>query len=157
MGHQGLIDLIKSNNLTAKSEEQIFESVLAWIRFDVTNRHQYVAEVMANIRFPLMRKDYLESHVQTEPLIKDSSQCMDHVSAAYQYHLSKDHPNRQTYLVFAGVPFNSFQLRDLNYQSHQRDKNRQYTRASMPRNLEKYVIIFLMCSNQLFANTNDQV
>lgn len=67
----------------------MYERVLAWIRFDPSVRRQYVAKVMANIRFPLMPLNYLTTHVETETLLQDNSHCKDYISEALRYHESK--------------------------------------------------------------------
>lgn len=77
MGHQRVADLLNWDRLIVKSEEHLYESILAWIRFDLDNRQRYVAEVMANVRFPTMQKEYLAENVRKEPLMKNNSKCAD--------------------------------------------------------------------------------
>lgn len=98
VGHEYLVNLIKADDLVVRSEEQVYEAVLNWIRFNRSERQQYVAELMANIRFPLMSQDYLSSHVETEPLLKDNQQCRDLILNALKYHACDGQPSTDVQL-----------------------------------------------------------
>lgn len=87
LGHQRIAKLLKCDHLNVTSEEQVYEAILAWIRYDVGERRQYVAELMANVRMAMMSKAYFVSHVETEPLLQDNAQCRDYISEVYRYHM----------------------------------------------------------------------
>lgn len=99
LSHERLIDLLKCDDLVVKSEEQVYESALAWIRYDLSDRRQYIATVMANIRFPMMQRSYLISHVDTERLLKDDAECNRFIFGAYQWYAFKEHPSRSSVFV----------------------------------------------------------
>lgn len=81
-----LVNLLKCEEIIVKSEEQVYESVLAWIQFDSSSRQQYLDELMAIVRFPMMPREYLVSRVETDPLFQDNPQCKDFISEAIEYH-----------------------------------------------------------------------
>lgn len=98
MGYQRFVDLLKHDDLFVVSEAQLYETTITWIRHDLNDRQKYVAELMANIRFPLIDMDYIESHIQSEPLLNDVPEYKDYYLAAKQYQASKDQPSS------SGVP-----------------------------------------------------
>ena len=52
-------ELISSDNLQAESEDLVFEAVMTWIKFDVTNRLSYLQALFSAIRLPLIPIRYL--------------------------------------------------------------------------------------------------
>lgn len=40
-----LIDIISSDELNVRSEEQVFKAVMAWVRHNVPERRQYLSQV----------------------------------------------------------------------------------------------------------------
>lgn len=82
--HDRIADLLESDSLIVESEEQVYKFVLAWLRYDLSSRQKYVAKLMANVRLSVMRKDYLKSHVQTEPLLKCYPNLMNYISELIQ-------------------------------------------------------------------------
>jgi kelch-like protein 2/3 len=64
--------------------------VIEWIRYDLDDRKDSLAELMAHVRLPLVSKDYLVQRVDDEPLIKESVGCKDFLIEAFKYHLVRD-------------------------------------------------------------------
>lgn len=79
-------DIISRDELHITSEEQVFEAVIAWIKFD-SNRIVYLPELLTQVRMPLLTPQYLTDHVATEELIRTSHQCRDLLDEAKDYHL----------------------------------------------------------------------
>lgn len=84
-----IANLIRSDRLTVSSEEKVYESVIAWIQFDPSERQKYVADLMQNVRLPLLPQEYLVSRVENEPLLKEDLLCKDFIIEALKYHLLK--------------------------------------------------------------------
>uniref|UniRef100_T2MIA6 Kelch-like protein 2 n=1 Tax=Hydra vulgaris TaxID=6087 RepID=T2MIA6_HYDVU len=84
--HQ-LIDFISSDRLKVSSEENVFESVIAWISYNPSQRDQFLPDLMQHVRLPLLARDYLVDRVAAEPLIKKSFACKDFLIEAMKYHL----------------------------------------------------------------------
>jgi kelch-like protein 2/3 len=87
--HVHVTPLLASDNLSVTSEEEVFEAVVTWVNHDKEDREQHVAEVMANVRFPLLAKDYLLKRVDQETLMQ-TPECKDFLIEAMKYHLSSD-------------------------------------------------------------------
>lgn len=84
-----IADLIRSDRLKVSTEEKVYESVIAWIQFDPTERQKHVADLMQNVRLPLLPQEYLVSRVENEPLLKEDINCKDFIIEAFKYHLLK--------------------------------------------------------------------
>lgn len=84
-----IANLIKSDRLTVPTEEKVYESVIAWIEFDQTERQQHVAKLMQNVRLPLLPQEYLVSRVENEILLKQDLLCKDFIIEALKFHLLK--------------------------------------------------------------------
>lgn len=144
MSHKRLVDLLKCDDLIVESEERVYESVLAWIRFDLNNREKYVADIMSNVRFPRMQKEYLSSHVETEPLIENNSCCKEYILEAYKLQLFETNRptidstrirhrcDRLKYMLIACGKTDAIELRDLNY------SNLMFQKPCMPTKREQY-------------------
>lgn len=87
--HEQVANLIQSDRLSVPSEEKVFECVVAWIQYDPTVRHQFLAILMEHVRLPLLSQDYLVQRVENEPLLKVDLQCKDFLIEALKYHLLK--------------------------------------------------------------------
>ncbi|XP_038651709.1 kelch-like protein 3 isoform X2 [Scyliorhinus canicula] len=79
--------LISSDKLTVASEEKVFEAVISWIKYDKEARLDHMANLMENVRLPLLPRDYLVQTVEEEALIKNNNTCKDFLIEAMKYHL----------------------------------------------------------------------
>ncbi|CAL1262525.1 unnamed protein product [Larinioides sclopetarius] len=79
-------DIVSRDELHITSEEQVFEAVLTWVKFDL-NRTTHLPELLTQVRMPLLTPQYLTDHVATEELIRTSHQCRDLLDEAKDYHL----------------------------------------------------------------------
>ena len=77
--------LLESEDLNVQNEEQVFESVMRWVRYDIEARKKYLADVLKHVRLPLLERRYLVSRVGTEPLIRQDEECRDLVDEAKNY------------------------------------------------------------------------
>ncbi|XP_043921965.1 kelch-like protein 18 isoform X1 [Protopterus annectens] len=92
---EDVLELVTRDDLNVKSEEQVFEAALAWVRHDRENRESCVPEVLCQIRLPLCRPQFLTDRVQQDDLIRCSHKCRDLVDEAKDYHLM---PERRPHL-----------------------------------------------------------
>ncbi|GAB6019594.1 hypothetical protein CHUAL_014002 [Chamberlinius hualienensis] len=81
--------LVSSDFLSVTSEETVFEAVMRWVNFDLTNREDYLPHLIEHVRLPLLSQDYLIQNVEEDPLVKTSPQCKDYIIEAMKYHLLK--------------------------------------------------------------------
>ncbi|XP_064156837.1 kelch-like protein 17 isoform X2 [Anguilla rostrata] len=82
-----VLDLVSSDSLNVPSEEEVYKAVLSWIKHDTDGRRQHVPRLMKCVRLPLLTRDFLMSHVDTELLVRHQSECKDLLIEALKYHL----------------------------------------------------------------------
>ncbi|OWK02460.1 KLHL18 [Cervus elaphus hippelaphus] len=66
---EDVLELVSRDELNVKSEEQVFEAVLAWVRYDRDQRGPCLPELLSNIRLPLCRPQFLSDRVQQDDLV----------------------------------------------------------------------------------------
>uniref|UniRef100_U5EHJ6 Kelch-like protein diablo n=1 Tax=Corethrella appendiculata TaxID=1370023 RepID=U5EHJ6_9DIPT len=82
-----LIDIIRRDELNVPNEENIFEACMKWVKFDQETRSDYLPQVLAKIRLPLLSPQFLADRVATEELIRTSLKCRDLLDEAKDFHL----------------------------------------------------------------------
>ncbi len=60
---------------------------MLWIEYDVAEREQWLANLLACVRLPLLKPQYLTDKVASNELIRGSLRCRDLVDEAKDYHL----------------------------------------------------------------------
>ena len=80
--------LISSDTITVPSEEKVYESVIAWVKHDRTNRGQFLARLMEHVRTPLLSRDYLMKISDGEGLFQAHPECKDFIIEALKFHLA---------------------------------------------------------------------
>lgn len=84
---QQVQDLISNTALNISSEEKVFTAVLNWIKHDLVERKQHIAELISNVRLPLLNREFLMENVETEPLVREDPLCKELLLEAMKYHL----------------------------------------------------------------------
>ncbi|GFO08395.1 histone-lysine N-methyltransferase SETMAR [Plakobranchus ocellatus] len=82
-----VLEILSRDELDVRSEEQVFEAVMRWIKHDSATRVPDLPELMVKVRLPLLTPQYLSDNVATEDIIKNSLQCRDLLDEAKDYHL----------------------------------------------------------------------
>ncbi|XP_039609452.1 kelch-like protein 18 isoform X1 [Polypterus senegalus] len=90
-----ILELVGRDELNVKAEEQVFEAVLAWVRHKREEREQHLPDLLAKVRLPLCRPQFLADRVQQEDLVRFCHKCRDLVDEAKDYHLM---PERRPHL-----------------------------------------------------------
>ncbi|CAI6371820.1 unnamed protein product [Macrosiphum euphorbiae] len=80
-----IMELIQSDDLCAE-EEEVYESTMMWLKYDLKERLKYLPELIKSIRLSLISVDYLDSTVQEEDLIQSDNSCMRCLVHAYKVH-----------------------------------------------------------------------
>lgn len=65
-----LMDIISSDELNVRSEEQVFNAVMAWVKYNVTERRPFLGQVLEHVRLPLLSPKFLVGTVGSDLLIK---------------------------------------------------------------------------------------
>lgn len=84
---QEVTELISSDDLGVRTEEHVYEAVLAWVKHDEQMREKDLPKLMECVRLPLLSKDYLVSNVESEPIMRTNSTCKDYIIEAMKFHL----------------------------------------------------------------------
>ncbi|XP_051878903.1 kelch-like protein 18 [Pristis pectinata] len=95
LSFEEVLELVARDELNVKSEEQVFEAVLAWVRFNRENRENYLPQLLTKVRLPLCRPQFLTDRVQQDDLVRCCHKCRDLVDEAKDYHLM---PERRPHL-----------------------------------------------------------
>ena len=64
-----LISLVESSDLNVRNETDAFEAMMKWVRHDVEGRNQYLPELLANVRLPLIAASHLIEVVKITVMI----------------------------------------------------------------------------------------
>ncbi|CAB3407173.1 unnamed protein product [Caenorhabditis bovis] len=91
-----LVEIIRSDQLNAPSEETVFSAVINWVRQDITKRKQHLSMLLSHVRLPLCSPKFLVTTVSEEMLIKTDPASRDLVDEAKNYLLLPvERPNMQ--------------------------------------------------------------
>ncbi|XP_055013025.1 kelch-like protein 7 isoform X2 [Boleophthalmus pectinirostris] len=90
-----LAHLLHQDQLAVQSEAQIYNAAVHWLKYDVCNRKQYIAEVLGCVRFPFVSKTFLYKILQDEPLMQDNPQWLKMVMSGLRCHLAPDQQQLQ--------------------------------------------------------------
>ncbi|XP_026466125.1 kelch-like protein 18 [Ctenocephalides felis] len=82
-----VLNIIQCDGLDISSESEVFEALMGWIGHNPDERQQYLPELLAHIRLPLLPPQYLADRVATEEMIRTSHKCRDLLDEAKDYHL----------------------------------------------------------------------
>jgi len=80
-----LVDIIASDELNIRSEEQVFNAVMGWVKFNVAERRSVLSQVLQHVRLPLLNPKFLVGTVGSELLVKGDESCRDLVDEAKNY------------------------------------------------------------------------
>ncbi|XP_015786349.1 kelch-like protein 17 isoform X2 [Tetranychus urticae] len=83
-------DLISSNHLNIHDENEVYNAVIRWVKYDLKSREGRLGSLLQHIRFPLIHKNTLLNHVCKEPLMEGNPDGKDLLIEAMRYHLSPD-------------------------------------------------------------------
>ena len=87
---ENIASLISSSELNVNSEEDVYLSVMQWVKQEPAEREQYLPKLLKHVRLPMLSVPFLMEDVDNEPLIKSSSECRDILDEAKRFHLLPD-------------------------------------------------------------------
>ena len=82
-----LCDILIGEDINVTSEEQIFSCILSWINHDYETRKSAIADILVNVRLPLLSPKFLVDEVAHFPAIAENEACKDLLLEAMKYHL----------------------------------------------------------------------
>ncbi|XP_071947857.1 kelch-like protein 20 [Antedon mediterranea] len=80
-----LIDIIGSEELNVRTEEQVFAACLAWVKYNLGERRHLISQVIQHVRLPLLTPKFLVGTVSSDILIRSDEACRDLVDEAKNY------------------------------------------------------------------------
>ncbi len=80
-------ELISSNELGVLSEEDVFEAVILWVKYNPEARVEYLPLLIEHVRYELLSSNFVLKHVAEEDLLKSNQRCKDFIIEALKYHL----------------------------------------------------------------------
>ena len=91
-----LIDIISSDELNVRSEEQVYQAAISWIKYNISERRQHLPLALQHVRMPLLAPKFLVGTVGADLLIKSDDSCRDLVDEAKNYLLlPQERPHMQ--------------------------------------------------------------
>ncbi|KAJ8039550.1 Kelch-like protein 20 [Holothuria leucospilota] len=80
-----LIEITSSDELNVLNEEQVFNAVMSWVRYNIPERRKHLPSILQHVRIPLLSPKFLVGTVSRDPLIKSDEACRDLVDEAKNY------------------------------------------------------------------------
>jgi len=68
-------DIVNVDELHVPSEEVVFKAILRWVKHDAELRKEHLPQLLACVRLPLLRPQFLTDSVATEELVRSSHKC----------------------------------------------------------------------------------
>lgn len=70
-------ELIQDDRITVPSEKPVMQAVLNWVAHEEPSRRPFLAELMSNVRLPLLGDDYLFEKWRNDEMIKSDAACLN--------------------------------------------------------------------------------
>lgn len=80
-----LVDILSSDELNVKSEEQVYFAVIGWMKHNINERRAYLPQILQHVRLPLLGPKFLVGVVGADIHIKSDETCRDLVDEAKNY------------------------------------------------------------------------
>eukprot|EP00057_Strongylocentrotus_purpuratus_P016807 XP_011671281.1 PREDICTED: kelch-like protein diablo isoform X1 [Strongylocentrotus purpuratus] len=88
-----LSELLQSEDLNVASEEEVYNAIIRWVYHDKASRGDHIAELLQEMRMPLLSPRFLVDIVEAEDLIKQDMKCRDLLDEAKNYYMLPERRN----------------------------------------------------------------
>lgn len=79
--------LLGNDDLNIPSEETVLSAVLDWVNFDLPARKRHLSKLLAQVKLPLLSRQFLVDQIETNPMFHDDPDCHTLIMEAMKYHL----------------------------------------------------------------------
>ncbi|XP_035691220.1 kelch-like protein 24 [Branchiostoma floridae] len=83
---QGLLDLLRDEDLKVRDEDDVVTSVIRWLDQVPENRQTAILKILPEIRLSRVRVSVLQK-LESHPVIRESAECLAKITAAREKHL----------------------------------------------------------------------
>ena len=90
LSFEELNEILNRDELNVDSEEQVYEALIEWIKFDLDNRKDKIYVLLKSIRLPLILPEYLLENISKENLVKNSLISQELLQNTLFYHILPD-------------------------------------------------------------------
>uniref|UniRef100_A0A3B3S2B0 Kelch-like protein 21 n=1 Tax=Paramormyrops kingsleyae TaxID=1676925 RepID=A0A3B3S2B0_9TELE len=77
-----LLEFVSDDGLCVDKEETVYQLAVRWVKADLQRRLHYWPELLQQVRLPFVRRFFLLAHVESDPLVYLSPQCLRLVNEA---------------------------------------------------------------------------
>ena len=77
-----VMEWITDDKIRVEKEENIYDMVVRWVRFDVVNRRDKLPRLLAHVRLAQLERQYLITVVEKEPLVMECKECSKQLTEA---------------------------------------------------------------------------
>ena len=88
---ENIASLISSSDLNVKTEEDVYLSIMEWVKQDSGERIRHLPQLLSHVRLPMLPVPFLMKEIDNEPLVKQSVECRDLLDEAKRFHLLPEH------------------------------------------------------------------
>uniref|UniRef100_A0A2S2QY22 Kelch-like protein 2 n=1 Tax=Sipha flava TaxID=143950 RepID=A0A2S2QY22_9HEMI len=81
--------LIQSSWLLAQQEQDVYDAIIKWIKYDEKNRKKFLPELLCKVKLVLIPHEYL-TEILNDPLIKEDSECKNLVEDARRHFILRN-------------------------------------------------------------------
>ena len=85
-----LAEIVADDDLNVKNEEQVFNSIRAWVNFDVLSRSDSFSDLFSQVRLPFIARTFLLGTIDKDPLVTSSSTSKELVAEALSYKMASN-------------------------------------------------------------------
>ncbi|KAG5452985.1 Kelch-like protein diablo [Clonorchis sinensis] len=80
-----LADILGSDELNVRSEEQVYRAVMRWLHHNLSERRHHLPYLLQHVRLPLLAPKFLVGTVGSDLLVRSDERCRDLVDEAKNY------------------------------------------------------------------------
>ena len=82
--------ILSLEDIAISCEEQVYEAALSWISTDIDDRRSYAHQILSEVRFSSISREYLMHIVDHEPVIRDDPDCLQLAISALESHVANE-------------------------------------------------------------------